>query len=87
MSQMPLVNAGRALANRALVRMLLKPRQPAFAATLASAEQAFSCSACLRQATSQAAARTALLGCGRQVRVFISGIIRMKIAGSPPRGR
>ena len=41
MSQMPLVNAGRALENRAHVRMLLRLRQPAFAAALASAEQDF----------------------------------------------
>jgi hypothetical protein len=31
MSQMPLVNAERALENRAHVRMLLRLRQPAFA--------------------------------------------------------
>jgi hypothetical protein len=39
MSQMSSVNAGRALANRAHVRMLLRLRQPAFAVALASAEQ------------------------------------------------
>ena len=43
---MPLVNAERALENRAHVRMLLGLRQPAFAAALASAEQDFSCSVC-----------------------------------------
>jgi hypothetical protein len=36
MSQMPLVNAERALENRAHVRMLLGLRQPAFAAALAA---------------------------------------------------
>jgi hypothetical protein len=46
MSQMPLVNAERALDNRAHVRMLLRLRQPAFAAALASAEQDFSYSVC-----------------------------------------
>jgi hypothetical protein len=35
------VNAERALANRAHVRMLLRLRQPASAAALASAEQDF----------------------------------------------
>ena len=39
MSQMSLVTAERALENRAHVRMLLRLRQPAFAAALASAEQ------------------------------------------------
>ena len=39
MSQMPLVKAERALENRAHVRMLLRLRQPASAAALASAEQ------------------------------------------------
>ena len=39
MSQMSLVKAERALENRAHVRMLLRLRQPAFAAALASAEQ------------------------------------------------
>ncbi len=47
MSLMALVKAERALENRAHVRMLLRLRQPAFAAALASAEQDFSCSACL----------------------------------------
>jgi hypothetical protein len=42
MSQMPSVKAERALENRAHVRMLLRLRQPAFAAALASAEQDFS---------------------------------------------
>ena len=42
MSQMSLVKAERALDNRAYVRMLLRLRQPAFAAALASAEQDFS---------------------------------------------
>jgi hypothetical protein len=46
MSQMSSVKAGRALENRAHVRMLLGLRQPAFAAALASAGQDFSCSAC-----------------------------------------
>jgi hypothetical protein len=41
MSQMSLVTAERALENRAHVRMLLRLRQPAFAAALASAEQDF----------------------------------------------
>ena len=42
MSQMSLVKAERALENRAHVRMLLRLRQPAFAAALiASAEQDF----------------------------------------------
>jgi hypothetical protein len=39
MSQMPSVKAERALENRAHVRMLLRLRQPGFAAALASAEQ------------------------------------------------
>jgi hypothetical protein len=39
MAQMSLVKAERALANRAYVRMLLRLRQSAFAAALASAEQ------------------------------------------------
>ena len=39
MSQVSAVNAERALANRAHVRILLRLRQPAFAAALASAEQ------------------------------------------------
>jgi hypothetical protein len=39
MSQVSLVKAERALENRAHVRMLLRLRQPAFAAALASAEQ------------------------------------------------
>ena len=39
MSQLSVVKAGRALENRAHVRMLLRLRQPAFAAALASAEQ------------------------------------------------
>jgi hypothetical protein len=39
MSQMPLVKAERVLENRAHVRMLLRLRQPASAAALASAEQ------------------------------------------------
>jgi hypothetical protein len=43
MSQMSSVKAERALENRAHVRMLLRLRQPAFAAVLASAEQDFSC--------------------------------------------
>ena len=51
MSQMSWVKAERALENRAHVRMLLRLRQPAFAAALASAEHDFSCSVCLRQAT------------------------------------
>jgi hypothetical protein len=42
MSQVSAVNAERALANRAHVRILLRLRQPAFAAALASAEQDFS---------------------------------------------
>jgi hypothetical protein len=42
MSQMSLVNTERALENRAHVRILLRLRQPAFAAALASAEQDFS---------------------------------------------
>ena len=46
MSQMPSVNAERAVENRAHVRLLLSLRQPAFAAALASAGQDFSCSAC-----------------------------------------
>ena len=42
MSRMSLVKAERALENRAHVRMLLRLRQPAFAAALiASAEQDF----------------------------------------------
>jgi hypothetical protein len=41
MSQMSLVKAERASENRAHVRMLLRLRQPAFAAALASAEQDF----------------------------------------------
>jgi hypothetical protein len=39
MSQMSSVKAQRARENRAYVRMLLRERQPAFAAALASAEQ------------------------------------------------
>jgi hypothetical protein len=39
MSQMSSVKAQRARENRAYVRMLLKERQPAFAAALAFAEQ------------------------------------------------
>jgi hypothetical protein len=41
MSQMSPAKAERALKNRAYVRMLLRLRQPAFAAALASAEQDF----------------------------------------------
>jgi hypothetical protein len=41
MSQVSLVKAERARENRAYVRMLLRLRQPAFAAALASAEQDF----------------------------------------------
>jgi hypothetical protein len=37
---------GRAEENRAYVRMLLRQRQPAFAAALASAERYVSCPAC-----------------------------------------
>ena len=39
MSQVSAMNAERALANRAHVRILLRLRQPAFAAALAPAEQ------------------------------------------------
>jgi hypothetical protein len=46
MSQMSSVKTQRAEENRAYVRMLLWQRQPAFAATLASAEQYLPCAAC-----------------------------------------
>src|SRR5262249_26772421 len=42
-SQMPPVKARRALENSAIVRKLLRQRQPEFAAALASAEHYFSC--------------------------------------------
>jgi hypothetical protein len=46
MSQMSLVRARRARENRAYVRMLLRQRQPTFAAALESAEQYVLCSVC-----------------------------------------
>jgi hypothetical protein len=43
---MSAVKAQRAEENKGYVRMLLRQRQPAFAAALASAERYFSCSVC-----------------------------------------
>ena len=43
MSQVPPVKAQRARDNRAIVRKLLRQRQPEFAAALASTEHYFSC--------------------------------------------
>ena len=49
MSQMSLVKARRAEENRAYVCMLLRRREPTFAAALASAERYVTCPACARQ--------------------------------------